>query len=251
MTQVFFQAKGFTTSAITKQLSSLKPLLDPIPEIAYGHWIFDATSASALTDVVNGKLLTAQSTPPIYSLSGVTVNTAVGKALKTDFVSGISNDFTIAGSVKPNSVTGSLISLFGDFNNSGATSSSFGLCIMDGYFSIFCRVNGPNYLKTTTIPAVIGENVFASLSINKTTKKVEAKILKAGTIYTDSVTYSAETTAGSQPISIGNSQYTSGAAVDITISEFILFNSALSAINAEALLARMKKRANDRGIALL
>ena len=250
MTQVFFQAKGFNTSAITKQLSSLKPLLDPILEIAYGYWVFDATSASALTDVASGKLLTAQSTPPIYSLSGVTVNTAVGRALKTDFVSGVSNDFTIAGSVKPNSVTGSLISLFGDFNNPGDTSSSFGLCIVNGYFSIFCRVNGANSLKTTTIPAVVGENVFASLSVNKATKTVEAKIMKAGTIYTDSVTYSATPTSGAQPLAIGNTQYTSGTAVDITISEFILFNSALSAINAEALLARMKKRANDRGIAL-
>lgn len=248
MTQVFFQASGFTTTAITKQLTSFKPLLDPIPENAYGHWIFDSTSASVLTDIKNGKLLTAQDASPTYSLSGVTVNTAVGKALKTDFVSDVANNFTLAGSVKPSTVTGSLISLFGDFNNSGATSSAFGLAIINGYFAIFCRVNTVNSFKITTIPAVVGENVFASLSVNKATKEVEAKIMKAGTIYTDSVTYSATTTAGTQPLAIGNTQYTSSTAVDIKLSEFILFNSALSATDAEALLNRMKARAADRVI---
>ncbi|WP_457792486.1 hypothetical protein [Acinetobacter baumannii] len=257
MTQLFFQAKNFVSKRSLPKLSNVDDLLPNLEYEAYGHWVFENTSAS-LTDKVNKRLLTLQTgatVQPVYSESGVTISTAVGNALVSDLSDTSTQSVTETAVVKCNNTQ--LAILLGNLVPSNSTTSS-GLA---GFASA-----GKGYLtvKTTAAAGSRGisslalasrhnqtTNFFIAISVDKATKKGIIYVQQNSAELTNEAVYAAPVYESAlNNFAFGNNAYTgsNNPANTATFAEAIIFDKALTLDEIKAVATRSKNRMANRGI---
>ncbi|WP_449179385.1 hypothetical protein [Acinetobacter baumannii] len=246
MTQLFFQAKNFVSKRSLPKLSNVDDLLPNLEYEAYGHWVFENSSAS-LVDKVNNRLLALQSgatVQPTYTESGVTISTAVGNALVSDLSDTSAQSVTLAAVVKCNNTQ--LAILLGNLEPSSSTTSS-GL-------SAFVSANKA-YL--TLKPAAAGSGGIGSLtpfiavSVNKATKKGINYVQQNSAELTNEAVYTAAVYESAlNNFAVGNNAYTGSnvPANKATFAEAVIFNKALTLDEIKSVAGRAKSRMDNRGI---
>lgn len=222
-----------------------------VPEFendAYGHWIFDTGDTAGLTDHVNGRVLTLETTGA-YAWganywSGVgTGNCLVSDLLdRDDWTASLVMKYPSAGVVAAQTYAGGGGGGAGLFVGAGSGGEAISV------------VDGPSVpilsLDTVTTPTV-GSWVTASMSLDYTTGR--ARHLRLGDSTISKLDDSADKTLSGRLLAFGN-RYAVGAPYStstITIAEIVIRNRALSVVEQAAERARAKVRMARRGIAVV
>lgn len=259
MNQIFFKANGFETKRSQPKLSNVEELIPNYEYDAYGHWVFETSSAS-LVDKVNNKTLTLQSGAaytPVYSSVGVTISTAVGNALVSDLSDTSTQSITLAAVVRCSSTA--LAILLGNLVPSTSTTSS-GLSAFSsdgkGYLTVK-PVTANSLAGISSLTPPVGHNqtsnFFIAISVDKTTKKGIIYVKQNTSESTNEATYTASSyQTSANKYAVGNSVYTTtnNLANTATFAEAIIFNKALTLVEIQALAGRSKERMDNRGISL-
>ncbi|EPH3736712.1 hypothetical protein ACS1EO_000054 [Acinetobacter baumannii] len=256
MTQLFFQAKNFVSKRSLPKLSNVDDLLPNLEYEAYGHWVFENTSAS-LTDKVNNRLLTLQTgatVQPVYSESGVTISTAVGNALVSDLSDTSLQSVTLTAVVKCSNTQ--LAILLGNLVPSNSTTSS-GLAGFasagKGYLTVKpTAASGGGFSSLAPVSGHIQtSNFFIAISVDKKTKKGIIYIQQNSAELTNEAVYTASVYENAlNKFAVGNIAYLLSNNLDntATFAEAVIFNKALTLADIKAVAGRTKERMKNRGI---
>lgn len=257
MTQLFFQAKNFVSKRSLPKLSNVDDLLPNLEYEAYGHWVFENTSAS-LTDKGNNRLLTLQTgatVQPVYSESGVTISTAVGNALVSDLSDTSDQSVTLTAVVKCNNTQ--LAILLGNLLPSNSTTSS-GLAGFasagKGYLTVKpITAGGPGGISSLALASRHNQttNFFIAISVDKATKKGIIYVQQNSAELTNEAVYTAPVYESAlNNFAFGNNAYTgsNNPANTATFAEAIIFDKALTLDEIKAVATRSKNRMANRGI---
>ncbi len=256
MTQLFFQAKNFVSKRSLPKLSNVDDLLPNLEYEAYGHWVFENTSAS-LTDKVNNRLLTLQTgatVQPVYSESGVTISTAVGNALVSDLSDTSLQSVTLTAVVKCSNTQ--LAILLGNLVPSNSTTSS-GLAGFasagKGYLTVKpTAASGGGFSSLAPVSGHIQtSNFFIAISVDKKTKKGIIYIQQNSAELTNEAVYTASVYENAlNKFAVGNIAYTGSnvPANTATFAEAVIFDKALNLDEIKAVATRSKDRMKNRGI---
>ncbi|MDV5202059.1 hypothetical protein [Acinetobacter baumannii] len=256
MTQLFFQAKNFVSKRSLPKLSNVDDLLPNLEYEAYGHWVFENSSAS-LVDKVNNRLLTLQNgatVQPIYSEAGVTISTAFGNALVSDLSDTSAQSVTLAAVVKCNNTQ--LAILLGNLEPSSSTTSS-GLSAFvsanKAYLTLKPTTAGSGGIGSLTPASGLNQttNFFIAVSVDKATKKGIIYVQQNSAELTNEAVYtSAVYESALNNFAVGNNAYSilNAPARTATFAEAVIFNKALILEEIKAVAGRAKSRMDNRGI---
>ncbi len=256
MTQLFFQAKNFVSKRSLPKLSNVDDLLPNLEYEAYGHWVFENSSAS-LVDKVNNRLLALQSgatVQPTYTESGVTISTAVGNALVSDLSDTSAQSVTLAAVVKCNNTQ--LAILLGNLEPSSSKTSS-GLSAFvsanKAYLTLKPAAAGSGDIGSLTPASGLNQttNFFIAVSVNKATKKGIIYAQQNSAELTNEAVYTAAVYESAlNNFAVGNNAYTgsNAPANKATFAEAVIFNKALTLDEIKAVATRSKDRMKNRGI---
>ncbi|HAV3501998.1 hypothetical protein QBR50_13695 [Acinetobacter baumannii] len=256
MTQLFFQAKNFVSKRSLPKLSNVDDLLPNLEYEAYGHWVFENSSAS-LVDKVNNRLLALQSgatVQPTYTESGVTISTAVGNALVSDLSDTSAQSVTLAAVVKCNNTQ--LAILLGNLEpNSSKTSSGLSAFVSanKAYLTLKPTAAGSGGIGSLTPASGRNQttNFFIAVSVNKATKKGIIYVQQNSAELTNEAVYTAAVYESAlNNFAVGNNAYTgsNAPANKATFAEAVIFNKALTLDEIKAVATRSKDRMKNRGI---
>ncbi|HCU0822834.1 TPA: hypothetical protein OUJ26_001097 [Acinetobacter baumannii] len=256
MPQLFFQAKNFVSKRSLPKLSNVDDLLPNLEYEAYGHWVFENSSAS-LVDKVNNRLLSLQSGAaynPVYTPTGVTISTAVGNALVSDLSDTSAQSVTLTSVVKCNNTN--LAILLGNLVPSSSTASS-GLAAFasagKGYLTVKpTAASGGGFSSLAPVSGHIQtSNFFIAISVDKKTKKGIIYIQQNSAELTNEAVYTASVYENAlNKFAVGNIAYLLSNNLDntATFAEAVIFNKALTLADIKAVAGRTKERMKNRGI---
>lgn len=258
MNQIFFKANGFETKRYQPKLSNVEELIPNYEYEAYGHWVFETSSAS-LVDKVNNKVLTLQSGAsynPVYSTNGVTISTAFGNALVSDLSDTSDQSVTLTAVVRCSNTA--LAILLGNLVPSTSTTSS-GLAAFasagKGYLTVK-PVAANNLSGISSLTPATGHtqtaNFFIAISVDKANKKGIVYVKQNAVELTNEATYTAIYESSVNKYAVGNNSYSTSTTLanTATFAEAVIFNKALNLTEIQAVASRAKERMNNRGISL-
>lgn len=215
------------------------PLVD-YEVTAFDHWIFDNGPAS-LTGLKEGTVLTPQTTAPTYGADSIIISSDYQKGLlstKADAAELTS----IVVLKRPAQVTSGVHLLYGNMSATGFDGS----CAFNGATdTLFGRVkpSSASASRALTNPA-IGSYIFTALS-----EKVGIDTILYVGGYAIATTPNAAKTLSAVNQGLGNLAYSTGlSAKTMEIAEYILFDTALTEAQLNAVYARSKARLLKRGI---
>ncbi|HBI2401757.1 hypothetical protein ABTH08_04005 [Acinetobacter baumannii] len=256
MTQLFFQAKNFVSKRSLPKLSNVDDLLPNLEYEAYGHWVFENSSAS-LVDKVNNRLLALQSgatVQPTYTESGVTISTAVGNALVSDLSDTSAQSVTLTAVVKCSEA--SLAILLGNLEPSSSKTTSGLSAFVSGnkaYLTVKPSAAGSGGIGSLTPASGHNQttNFFIAVSVDKATKKGIIYVQQNSAELTNEAVYtSAVYESALNNFAVGNNAYSilNAPARTATFAEAVIFNKALTLDEIKSVAGRAKSRMDNRGI---
>jgi hypothetical protein len=216
----------------------------------YDHWIFNRGTPANLTGRTNGRLLTLQSTAPVYSGSFLTLPRVDGQALLTDRDDSATATDTLFAVVRASAdLASNSMQIMGSL---GATT---------GYGIFFHSTAFPKVLRVTARASVFANDlagdssnsavwVFVAMARNFSGATKLITSLRGGGL-TYNLSAAATYTPSAGKISLGNAYTTALGAGGMDVAEFGIFDRALTGAELQSLYVRRKREMAKVGISVL
>lgn len=249
MSDILFQATSFVTGHTELPLvSNIRDIVyvERFEEDSYEHWMYRGNTPTV--GRVNGRALTVQSgatVQPVFTDSYVSLSSTVGNALVTALLDSSVTAFTMSGLIMPETTTlAMMLGLLGA--TAAAPVAGFGVFVSAGAAYLTSRTSVDSLNVGAAL--VAGKPLFASVSIDKTTKAVKFLVQQGGVFYSKEVAGHTYIDAA-LPISVGNYRYGSVAnTAKQRHYETIVHTRALTLSEMQGVAERMRTRQATYGV---
>lgn len=221
---------------------------------SYEHWLFDKGNQSELTGIVNGRILTVQSTAPTYSGNYLSIPSDEGKGLLTDMGEIAGQIDTICVVFRYSTSTGVVIP-FGSLSKTVDASLGGGApYIGNASRDLLLQYRPTNINSIDTlkdIPAASWQ--FIAVSRNMATGGIVRTLVGGQAVHeiTVSAVSSYIPAASGRKIALGSAYYNAVAGVTLDFAEAVVFDRQLSAAELHGVYTRAKARMAACGITVV